>query len=397
MAWGKISPSSHCVCLRRCFGYGLTGTFRQWQFQTRVWEQLNRGVSKPGGFQTGGFPTFSRKVQIVSRTLSGLFLVGAVNRPRKRKRTNRENARTIPEQIGKIPEKSGKSQKGQNPDLPFLAFLDFLAFFALQGISLLFWAFFPSFPGILGVRHGEKILAFLGGFSLLFPKRQGKEDQGVKVKKEGQVQIGEPPEIKPPRLAALEGCTPSCSPCAPAEARRWIFFWFFAGKFGKFSGKFGGNFAGFFLTHRTKAQKFRGKLRSILRNKIRSSKKIFRAKFTLQTCHLNKLRDKKIAAICAIAIFGALSLGQARKGAQTQTFGSGYLPVGWRSSTWRGQKLLGMSLETQGNQAFGRDIPGSFAGASRSKLYRGATRGAQWFRINWSKVEGAALEIFTAI
>ena len=35
------------------------------------------------------------------------------NRPRKRKRTNRENPRTIPEQIGKIPEKWGKSQKGQ--------------------------------------------------------------------------------------------------------------------------------------------------------------------------------------------------------------------------------------------------------------------------------------------
>ena len=66
-----------------------------------------------------------------------------------------------------------------------------------------------------------------------------------------------------------------------------FFFWFFAGKFGKFSGKFGGNFPGFFLTHRTKAQKIRGKFRSIFRKKIRSSKKIFRAKFTLQTCHLN--------------------------------------------------------------------------------------------------------------
>ena len=52
-------------------------------------------------------------VQIVSRTLSGLFLVGALNRPRKRKRTNRENPRTIHEQSGKIQEKSGKSQKGQ--------------------------------------------------------------------------------------------------------------------------------------------------------------------------------------------------------------------------------------------------------------------------------------------
>ena len=49
----------------------------------------------------------------MSRTLSGLFLVGALNRPRKRKGTNRENPRTIPEQIGKIPEKSGKSQKAQ--------------------------------------------------------------------------------------------------------------------------------------------------------------------------------------------------------------------------------------------------------------------------------------------
>ena len=71
----------------------------------------------------------------MSRTLSGLFLVGAL-RPRKRKRTNRENPRTIPEQIGKIPEKSGKSQK--------------------------------------------------------------------RTKKEGQVQIGKPPRLKPPRLAALD-------------------------------------------------------------------------------------------------------------------------------------------------------------------------------------------------
>ena len=47
----------------------------------------------------------------MSRTLSGLFLVGALNRPRKWKRANRENPRTIAEQIGKIPEKSGKSQK----------------------------------------------------------------------------------------------------------------------------------------------------------------------------------------------------------------------------------------------------------------------------------------------
>ena len=43
----------------------------------------------------------------------GLFLVGALNRPRKRKRRNRETPRRVPEQIGKIQEKSGKDKKGQ--------------------------------------------------------------------------------------------------------------------------------------------------------------------------------------------------------------------------------------------------------------------------------------------
>ena len=60
------------------------------------------GKAKPGGF-----PLFSGKVQIVSRTLSGLFLVGALDRPKKRKITNRESPRT--EQIGKIPEQIGKN------------------------------------------------------------------------------------------------------------------------------------------------------------------------------------------------------------------------------------------------------------------------------------------------
>ena len=70
--------------------------------------------AKPGGFQTRGFPTFFGKgPDCGADPRKGLFLVGALNRPRKRKRTNRENPRTIPEQIGKIPEKSGKSQKGQ--------------------------------------------------------------------------------------------------------------------------------------------------------------------------------------------------------------------------------------------------------------------------------------------
>ena len=53
---------------------------------------------------------------MVSPTLSGLFLVGALNRPRKRKGTNRENPRTIPEQIGKIPGKFGKVPKSPKKD-----------------------------------------------------------------------------------------------------------------------------------------------------------------------------------------------------------------------------------------------------------------------------------------
>ena len=44
---------------------------------------------KAGGFPNrGGSHFFSGKVRIVSQTLSGLFLVGAVRRPRKRKGPN---------------------------------------------------------------------------------------------------------------------------------------------------------------------------------------------------------------------------------------------------------------------------------------------------------------------
>ena len=55
---------------------------------------------------------FSEKVRIVSRTLSGLFLVGAVDRPKKEEKDKSGNPQTIPGQFGKISEKSGKSQKG---------------------------------------------------------------------------------------------------------------------------------------------------------------------------------------------------------------------------------------------------------------------------------------------
>ena len=88
------------------------------------------------------------------------------------------------------------------------------------------------------------------------------------------------------------------SPCAPAEARRWIFL-IFRREIWKFSGKFGGNFVGFFLTHRTKAQKIRGKFRSIFHKKIRRLKKIVRAKFTLRTSHLDELLRNYCATIAS--------------------------------------------------------------------------------------------------
>ena len=46
---------------------------------------------------------------------------------------------------------------------------------------------------------------------------------------------------------------------------------------------------GYFRTNKIKAQTFWGYFRSMNRKKIRSPKKIFLAKFALQTCHLKKL------------------------------------------------------------------------------------------------------------
>ena len=69
-----------------------------------------------------------------------------------------------------------------------------------------------------------------------------------------------------------------------------FFFDFSQGNLENLAGNLEGIFRGFFLTHRTKAQKFRGKFRGIFRKKIRGSEKIFRAKFTLQTCHLKGKR-----------------------------------------------------------------------------------------------------------
>ena len=77
----------------------------------------DRGVfamreAKPGGLQTGGFPTFFRKGPDCVTDLWGLFLVGAVNRPRKRKRTKSGKSPDHPRTNRENPRKSGKSQKG---------------------------------------------------------------------------------------------------------------------------------------------------------------------------------------------------------------------------------------------------------------------------------------------
>ena len=120
-----------------------------------LWEKLNRGVSKPGCL-----PLFSGKVQIVSRTLSGLFLVGALNRPRKRKRTNWEKSPDHPRANRENPGKIGK-----------------------------------------------------------VPKKDK-----TRTKKEGQVQIRNPLRLKHPRLAALEFCICSWKSIAlRINVVRWFF------------------------------------------------------------------------------------------------------------------------------------------------------------------------------
>ena len=66
---------------------------------------------EPGGFQTGGFPTFLGKapdcVADPSETVPRRHCYWVA----KRKRTNPENLQTISRQVGKIPENSGKDKK----------------------------------------------------------------------------------------------------------------------------------------------------------------------------------------------------------------------------------------------------------------------------------------------
>ena len=92
---------------------------------------------------------------------------------------------------------------------------------------------------------------------------------------------------EPPIWGRQKGVSPICSSCAPAEARRWIFFIFSQGNLESLVGNLEGIFWDFFWPTE---QKYRRKFRSIFCKKIRSSKKnILRAKFTLQKCHLNDL------------------------------------------------------------------------------------------------------------
>ena len=84
-------------------GWATQGREKQKSGQEFILREAKPGVSK-----LEGFPRLSGKVQIVSRTLSGLFLVGALNRPRKRKGTNRENPRDNPRKIGKGPKRTKK-------------------------------------------------------------------------------------------------------------------------------------------------------------------------------------------------------------------------------------------------------------------------------------------------
>ena len=132
----------------------------------------------------------------MSRTLSGLFLVGAVNRPGKRKRTN----------PGESPDKSGKSRK--NPEVPN-SVLPLLVFFfgkwqgklpKKQGL------FIPTEPLKSLEKRGEtleKTRSFLAGEKKQgILKKQGKEGQGKGQKRTNPDR--ETPPFEPPRLAALD-------------------------------------------------------------------------------------------------------------------------------------------------------------------------------------------------
>ena len=75
---------------------------------------------KFGSFQTGEFPTFFGKGPDCVADPFGTAARGAVNRLRKRKRTNRENPRRVPGQIGKVPKRTKKEGQVQIRKTPHL-------------------------------------------------------------------------------------------------------------------------------------------------------------------------------------------------------------------------------------------------------------------------------------
>ena len=80
------------------------------------------------------------------------------------------------------------------------------------------------------------------------------------------------------------------------------FLWFFARKFGKFSGKFGGNFAGFFWPTEQRLKHFGENSGAFFVTKFVARKKNFRAKFTLQTCHLKIYWQWGRHRICCVSV-----------------------------------------------------------------------------------------------
>ena len=65
-----------------------------------------------------------------------------------------------------------------NPVLPFLVFLEFLVFSPCEEF-LVFLSVFPFFSRDFRGSVGIKNPCFFGGFPCLFPKKQGKEGQGI--------------------------------------------------------------------------------------------------------------------------------------------------------------------------------------------------------------------------
>ena len=65
-----------------------------------------------------------------------------------------------------------------NPDLLFLAFLDFLAFLLFEEF-LAFVSVFPFFSKVCRGSEETENPCIFGGFPCIFPKKQGKEDQGT--------------------------------------------------------------------------------------------------------------------------------------------------------------------------------------------------------------------------